>query len=176
MPPLRGGFLWSNLLHPPFFNFLAFLLFLSKKRKRDAGWTSLLKVVLLLSYFLGIRMEAVSITFLYRFFEFWLPLIGGALSFVLVRNSLVLRIIPSLLTFFLGVINIVSAVTPAIPERFALIRDFLPMFGTFIPKKLDTNVGIIKIMVMMVSCFITMFKLLEITDAKASIIPAKMSL
>lgn len=86
-----------------------------------------LSLAFILTRFGFSTMEAVSITFLYRFFEFWLPLIGGALSFVLVRNSLVLRVVPSLLTFFLGVINIVSAVTPAIPERFALIRDFLPM-------------------------------------------------
>lgn len=86
-----------------------------------------LSLAFILTRFGFTTMEAVSITFLYRFFEFWLPLIGGALSFVLVRNSLVLRIVPSLLTFLLGVINIVSAVTPAIPERFAIIRDFLPM-------------------------------------------------
>lgn len=86
-----------------------------------------LSLAFILTRFGFTTMEAVSVTFLYRFFEFWLPLIGGALSFVLVRNSLVLRIVPSLLTFLLGVINIVSAVTPAIPERFAIIRDFLPM-------------------------------------------------
>jgi hypothetical protein len=44
--------------------------------------------------------------------------------------------------------------------------------GTFIPYKLATKVGIIKIIEMEVSCFMTTFRLFEITDAKASIIPA----
>jgi hypothetical protein len=43
--------------------------------------------------------------------------------------------------------------------------------GTFIPKILAIRVGIIRMIEMSVSCFITTFRLLEITDAKASIIP-----
>lgn len=41
--------------------------------------------------------------------------------------------------------------------------------ATFMPHKLATIVGIVKIIVMRVSTFITIFKLLEITDANASI-------
>ena len=47
--------------------------------------------------------------------------------------------------------------------------------GTFIPNKLAIKVGIIKRIEMSVSCFITTLRLLEITEAKASIIPAKIS-
>ena len=46
---------------------------------------------------------------------------------------------------------------------------------TFIPHKLAINVGIEMIIVMTVNNFITIFTLLEITDAYASIVPERMS-
>lgn len=49
--------------------------------------------------------------------------------------------------------------------------EFSIEFGTFIPKILAINVGIINIIDIRVNCFITTFRLLEITEAKASIIP-----
>lgn len=48
--------------------------------------------------------------------------------------------------------------------------------GTFIPKKLAIMVGIVKTIVIEVKNFMTMFKLLEITEAKASIVPLKILL
>ena len=72
-------------------------------------------------------VEAVSITLLYRIFEFWIPLAAGLKSFVFVKNHIVLRIIPVVLTFTLGIVNIISAITPAIPQRLALISDLLPL-------------------------------------------------
>jgi len=72
-------------------------------------------------------VDAVAITLLYRIFEFWIPLAAGLKSFVFVKNHIVLRIIPVILTFTLGIINIISAITPAIPKRLALISDLLPL-------------------------------------------------
>ncbi len=72
-------------------------------------------------------VEALAITFMYRFFEFWLPLLAGALSFLLKINKLLLRIIPSFLIFALGIINIVSVITPAIHERVHRLREFIPL-------------------------------------------------
>ena len=69
---------------------------------------------------------AVSITFLFRFLEFWLPLFAGAASFLLKINKLLLRIFPALLLFVLGVVNIVSVLTPAIDARLSFLRGFLP--------------------------------------------------
>jgi len=43
--------------------------------------------------------------------------------------------------------------------------------GTFIPNILDIKVGIIKMIEMVVSCFITTLRLFEITEANASIMP-----
>jgi phosphatidylglycerol lysyltransferase len=73
------------------------------------------------------NIEAVALTFLYRFFEFWMPLLAGALSFLLKINKLLMRVIPSFLIFALGIINIVSVITPAIHERLHRLKEFLPL-------------------------------------------------
>jgi phosphatidylglycerol lysyltransferase len=69
---------------------------------------------------------AVSVTFLFRFLEFWLPLFAGAASFLLKINKLLLRIFPALLLFVLGVVNIVSVLTPAINQRLSFLKGVLP--------------------------------------------------
>lgn len=73
------------------------------------------------------EIEAFAITLLYRFFEFWLPLFAGILSFLMKINKLLMRIIPALLLLSLGIINIVSVLTPAISERVHWLKDFLPI-------------------------------------------------
>lgn len=72
-------------------------------------------------------VAAVSITFLYRLFEFWLPLFTGALSFLLKINKLLMRILPAIILLGLGVINIISSITPAIPGRYNLLTNFIPL-------------------------------------------------
>jgi phosphatidylglycerol lysyltransferase len=73
------------------------------------------------------NVEAISITFLYRFFGFWLPLLAGSLSFLSKINKLLMRVIPALLIFSLGIINIVSVLTPAISDRVQHLQNFLPV-------------------------------------------------
>jgi phosphatidylglycerol lysyltransferase len=73
------------------------------------------------------HVEAITITLLYRIFEFWLTLFIGTLSFLLKVNKLLMRIIPTLLILTLGVINIVSVLTPAIGSRLERLLDFLPL-------------------------------------------------
>ena len=73
------------------------------------------------------NIESISITFLYRFFEFWMPLFTGILAFILKLNKLLMRIIPALFLMGLGIINIVSVLTPAVSERLIRLKDFLPM-------------------------------------------------
>lgn len=72
-------------------------------------------------------VSAISITFLYRFFEFWMPLLAGALSFLLKINKLLMRILPAIFLFGLGIINIVSVLTPAFKDRLNWLKDFLPI-------------------------------------------------
>ncbi|WP_316789182.1 phosphatidylglycerol lysyltransferase domain-containing protein [Pedobacter frigoris] len=71
--------------------------------------------------------EAVSITFIYRFMEFWVPMALGALSFLVKVNKLLMRIMPAMLLFTLGIVNIISVLTPAIHERVVFLKNFLPI-------------------------------------------------
>ncbi len=73
------------------------------------------------------NVEAIAITFLYRFFEFWIPLFFGAFTFLLKINKLLMRIVPALLLLSLGIINIISVLTPAIRERLILAKNYLPI-------------------------------------------------
>jgi phosphatidylglycerol lysyltransferase len=71
-------------------------------------------------------IAAASITLLYRFFEFWLPVIAGIGSFISRKNNIVLRVLPPLIIFSLGIVNIISSITPALPGRLKLVNEFLP--------------------------------------------------
>ncbi|MCE5175347.1 MAG: phosphatidylglycerol lysyltransferase domain-containing protein [Bacteroidales bacterium] len=71
-------------------------------------------------------VAAAAITLLYRFFEFWLPLLVGLMSFFSKRDNLLLRILPACLVFTLGIVNILSFVTPALPDRLLILKNFLP--------------------------------------------------
>lgn len=70
-------------------------------------------------------VESVSITLLFRFFEFWLPLFAGIISFLIRVEKLIRRIFPSLLIFSLGIVNIISVLSPGAPEKLKLLQDFL---------------------------------------------------
>jgi len=86
-----------------------------------------LSMAFLLSRFGFNNIQAISITFLYRFFEFWLPLFAGVTCFLLDVNKFIMRILPALLLLLLGILNIVSVLTPAISTRIAELRHFLPI-------------------------------------------------
>ena len=70
-------------------------------------------------------MNAIAITLLFRFFEFWLPLFAGIVSFLLKVDKLIMRIFPAVLILILGMVNIISVLTPALPERLTLLKDYL---------------------------------------------------
>lgn len=73
------------------------------------------------------NVDAIAVTFLYRFFEFWLPLLVGILTFLSKLNKLLMRVFPAFFLLVLGIINIVSVLTPAISERVNMLKDFLPV-------------------------------------------------
>jgi phosphatidylglycerol lysyltransferase len=73
------------------------------------------------------NVDAIAITFLYRFFEFWSPLLVGVVTFLSKLNKLLMRVLPALFMLILGVINIISVLTPAITERRELLKNFLPV-------------------------------------------------
>jgi phosphatidylglycerol lysyltransferase len=92
------------------------------------------------------HIEAISASLLYRFFEFWIPLGVGALSFFYRRDNLLLRIFPAFLTLSLGIINIVSAHLPAIADRMSFLRKFLPENVIFLSSFTVTVLGILLIL------------------------------
>lgn len=73
------------------------------------------------------NVEAIAITLLYRFFEFWVPLFAGVFTFISKLNKLLMRILPAFFLMLLGVVNVVSVLTPAISGRLNLLHDFLPL-------------------------------------------------
>ena len=70
------------------------------------------------------NIESIAITLLFRFFEFWLPFFAGVLSFILKIEKLLIRIFPAVLIFILGIVNIISVLTPALPERLQILKDY----------------------------------------------------
>ncbi len=71
------------------------------------------------------NIEAIAVTLLFRFFEFWLPLFTGMISFLLKIDKLLVRIAPSLLIFSLGLVNIISVLIPGSPEKLKILRNYL---------------------------------------------------
>ena len=92
---------------------------------RGIGAVELTLTLTLVQY--GIpQIMAISCSLLYRFFEFWIPLIVGAGSFIYKKDNFLLRILPPFLTLLLGVVNILSVLTPPVTERTMFLREFLP--------------------------------------------------
>jgi phosphatidylglycerol lysyltransferase len=73
------------------------------------------------------NVEAISATLLYRFFEFWLPLFSGVISFLSGIRSILMRVIPAFMLLLLGIINIVSVLTPAISWRMERLQEYIMM-------------------------------------------------
>ncbi|SDM29830.1 phosphatidylglycerol lysyltransferase [Catalinimonas alkaloidigena] len=81
--------------------------------------------------------EAVSVTLLFRLLEFWLPLLAGVFSFVARRDHLLVRVWPALVMLTLGVINVVSAATPALATRLHLLTQWV------LPSVIHTSKGLV---------------------------------
>ena len=88
-------------------------------------------------------VAAATITLLFRFFEFWLPLFGGLVSFITKKDNLILRILPAVIILLLGIVNIISAITPAIPARLTLVRSLLPEDVIVVSNSLVLVLGLI---------------------------------
>lgn len=84
-------------------------------------------LVLILKHYGSSVSEAFAITIIYRLFDFWLPVFAGMFSFILRKGNMLLRVIPALLLFALGVINIISVLTPSLHDRVKLLLTFLPI-------------------------------------------------
>jgi phosphatidylglycerol lysyltransferase len=93
---------------------------------RGLGAVEVSMILLITSYGFS-ETQAISITILYRVFEFWTPLIAGIGSFLFNRGNILLRLLPAILLALLGLVNIVSVLTPPLVERLKLLEDFIPI-------------------------------------------------
>lgn len=88
---------------------------------------------------------AASVTLLYRFFNFWLVVLAGLISFVSNRKSVFLRIFPAFLIFALGFVNLVSGLSPAIHWRMRLLEQYLPVETIHASNDLVVAAGVVLI-------------------------------
>lgn len=86
-----------------------------------------LSMVYVLKQFGYTDTQALSITILYRVFEFWLPLLAGFIALSWKGRKIFFRAVPVLLSFALGIVNIISVITPPIHNRTRLLREYLPL-------------------------------------------------
>jgi len=93
---------------------------------RGLGAVELTMLYIFKAYGYG-QAEGLGITILYRVFEFWLPLLLGLIAFAWRGRQLLARVGPALLIFFLGMVNIVSVLTPPLADRMKLDRFYLPL-------------------------------------------------
>jgi len=101
------------------------ILLISSPFLRGLG-TIEVSLTFILSQFGFPLIAAATITLMFRFFEFWLPLIGGIIAFILKKDSIILRILPAFIILILGVVNIISSITPSIQTRLRLVKNILP--------------------------------------------------
>lgn len=72
-----------------------------------------ISMVVLLCRFGYTEQQAISISLLYRLFEFWVPLLIGGLSFFVQKDNILVRILPAIFLFVSGLLNIFSAIVPS---------------------------------------------------------------
>lgn len=89
------------------------------------------------------RAEGLGITLLYRLFEFWLSMVAGIVSFFWNGRKLLARLIPAVLIFLLGLINILSAITPPIASRLHMTEGYLAVSVMHYSKILTVVAGIL---------------------------------
>ena len=87
--------------------------------------------------------QGLGITLLYRVFEFWLPLLMGLIAFIWKGRKIVARILPALSIFILGLINIISVITPPLKDRLLLGKIYFSSDTIHFSKVLTLIAGIL---------------------------------
>jgi len=102
-----------------------------------------LSMVYILTLYGYTPVNALAITLLYRLFEFWLPLIAGFFSYLWHGRHIFARVFPAFLVFALGIINILSVITPPIAERLKLLHEFIPLNSIYATNVMVLLIGMI---------------------------------
>jgi phosphatidylglycerol lysyltransferase len=87
--------------------------------------------------------DGLGVTLVYRFFEFWLPLVLGIISYLWSGRKLFARVLPVFMIFLLGIINILSVITPALADRISILKNYLPLEAIHLSKILTLISGIL---------------------------------
>ncbi len=91
-------------------------------------------------------LAAISVTFMFRFFEFWAVLIAGLLSFIMRKESILIRLFPPFFLMLLGLVNIFSVLTPPIADRLNFLQDYLPQDAINASNYLVIVIGVLLIL------------------------------
>ena len=102
-----------------------------------------LSMVYILTLYGYAPVNALAITILYRLFEFWLPLVAGFFSYLWHGRHIFARVFPAFLVFALGVINILSVITPPIANRLRLLHEFIPINSIYATNVMVLLIGMI---------------------------------
>ena len=113
---------------------------------RGVGAVELSTVVILNSFGYG-NVEALAIALIYRTFEFWLPMLCGLIAFLLKGKQLFLRLFPAFTIFLLGIVTILSVLTPPLAQRVTLLQQFIPSTTIYASNVLMVYIGIVLIAV-----------------------------
>lgn len=100
-------------------------------------------LIYLLANFGFLHSQALGITLLYRVFEFWLPLILGIFAFLWNGRKIIARILPAFAIFALGIINIISVITPPLANRIKIGENYLSDDTIHFSKVLTLIAGIL---------------------------------
>lgn len=71
-------------------------------------------------------VSALSVVFLFRFFEFWSVMLLGVFALLFKKDGLFMQLLAPILLLFLGTVNILSALTPALVIRLKFLKGFIP--------------------------------------------------
>ena len=102
-----------------------------------------LSMVYILTLYGYTPVNALAVTLLYRLFEFWLPLIAGFFSYLWHGRHIFARVFPAFLVFALGIINILSVITPPIADRLKLLHEFIPLNSIYATNVMVLLIGMI---------------------------------
>ncbi|HEY0434113.1 MAG TPA: phosphatidylglycerol lysyltransferase domain-containing protein, partial [Chitinophagaceae bacterium] len=120
----------ASLMASAFAYIISVLLMIVSPFLRGLGAVEL-SMVYILSLYGYTPVNALAITILYRLFEFWLPLVAGVLSYLWHGRHIFARLFPAFLVFALGVINILSVITPPIADRLRVLHEFIPFSSIY---------------------------------------------
>lgn len=123
---------------------LTVLLMLASPFLRGLGAVEFSMIYLLVKFGFS-HSQGLGVTLLYRTFEFWIPLLLGVLAYIWRGRDFIFRIIPAVSIFFLGLINMISVITPPLSERIRIGKIYFPDEVIHLSKILTLMAGIILI-------------------------------